>query len=58
MNGMPVIEGLLADSVTRITTLEYVMNFGPCAGFSLVCECPLLDLVSVSRTPNFSAIMR
>jgi len=42
VNGMPVGEGVLSNTVTRFTTLKYVMNFRPCAGFSLVCEWPLL----------------
>jgi hypothetical protein len=42
VNGMPLEEGVPATSVTRFTTLEYVLNLQFCAGFSLVCECPLV----------------
>jgi hypothetical protein len=46
---MPVGEGVLSNTVTRFTTLKYVMNFRPCAGFSLVCEWPLLAAISTGQ---------
>jgi hypothetical protein len=48
VNGMPVGEGVPATSVTRFTTLEYVLNLRFCAGFSLVCECPLLGKADIT----------